>query len=140
VTPKKTATTDASPADTTSGTGSGPGAERQAVVFVLRRYYRAFLDKDGPEVCSLLTKEGRATMIADGGEKTCAASAERLVKLASADNLKLLEATRDGLHVDDVTVTGNGATAQIGKNSRLKLSQVNGAWLVRSPNVEQTNS
>jgi len=138
VTPKKPAA-DAT-ADTSHGTGSGPKEDRLAVVATLRRYYKAFLDSDGNEVCALLTSDGRATMIADGGAKTCAASAERLVKQASATNLQLLTTTRDGLHVDDITVTGNNATAQIGKVSRLKLVQDNGKWLVRSPNVEESRS
>jgi hypothetical protein len=104
-------------------------------VSVLRRYYKAFIDKDGAAVCALLTSEGQDIMISDGGKKTCADSAEALVKQAGSDNLTLLETTRDGLHVDDITVTGNSAIAQIGETSRLRLVQENGRWLVRSPNV-----
>jgi hypothetical protein len=137
VTPKTT-TKDVPLKDPTSGTGSGPAADRQAVVFVLHRYYKAFIAEDGAAVCDLLTSEGKTAMIADGGDKSCAKSAERLVKAISPDNLKLLQATSDGIHIDDITVTGNGATAQIGKQSRLRLSQENGKWLVRNPNVESS--
>jgi hypothetical protein len=135
VTPKTT-TTAVPLKDPTSGTGSGPAADRQAVVFALHRYYKAFIDGDGAAVCALLTSDGQKAMIIDGGDKTCVKSAELLIKQVSADNLKLLQATSDGLHIDDITVTGNGATAQIGKDTRLRLSQVNGKWLVRNPNVE----
>lgn len=121
--------------DPSSGTGSGPVQERLEVVATLRRYYKAFVDKDGDTVCSLLTSAGRAIMVADGRAKTCAASAERLVAQAGEQNLMLLETTRDGLHADDITVTGNNAVAQIGETSRLRLVQEDGRWLVRSPNV-----
>lgn len=121
--------------DPSSGTGAGPAQERQEVVTVLRRYYKAFIDKDGESVCALLTSGGREIMIRDGGEKTCAASAERLVAQAGKQNITLLETTRDGLHVDDITVKGNNAIAQIGETSRLRLVQENGRWLVRSPDV-----
>jgi hypothetical protein len=131
VTPSKTQT------DLTSGTGAGPTAERLDVVVVLRRYYKAFADKDGAEVCSLLTDSGKKVMITDGGAKSCADSAERLVATASPDNIALLARTRDGLHVDDVTVNGDSATAQIGKTSYLRLTQEGGRWLVRSPNVSE---
>jgi hypothetical protein len=121
--------------DTSSGTGSGPTGERLAVVGVLRRYYKAFLDRDGAAACSLLTSDGQDIMVKDGGAKTCADSVVRLVKQAGKDNLTLLETTRDGLHVNDITITGNDAIAQIGKTSRLRLVQVSGRWLLRSPNV-----
>jgi hypothetical protein len=146
-TPKKTKTTTTAKkpvgvtpgsgagADPSSGTGSGPAEERLAVVSVLRRYYKAFLDKDGNTACSLLTSDGRDIMVKDGGAKTCADSVVRLIKQAGSGNLTLLETTRDGLHVNDITITGNNATAQIGKTSRLRLVQVGGQWLVRSPNV-----
>ena len=119
-------------ADLTSGTGSGPISERLQVVGVLRRYYKAFLDKDGDTACALLTPEGRGIMVADSGAKTCADSVALLVKAGGTDNTALLVRTRNGLHVDDVTVTGNNATAQIGKQSKLRLD---GRWLLRSPNV-----
>jgi transglutaminase/protease-like cytokinesis protein 3 len=122
-------------ADPSSGTGSGPAEERLAVVSVLRRYYKAFLDKDGNTACSLLTSDGQDIMVKDGGAKSCADSVVRLIKQAGSGNLTLLETTRDGLHVNDITITGNNATAQIGKTSRLRLVQVSGHWLVRSPNV-----
>jgi hypothetical protein len=122
-------------ADLSSGTGSGPAAERLAVVGVLRRYYKAFLDGDGTLVCSLLTASGREIMIRDGGAKTCSGSVKRLTDQAGAQNLDLLRTTRDGLHVDDITINGDNATAQIGKTSRLRLVQVDGHWLVRIPNV-----
>jgi hypothetical protein len=104
-------------------------------VSVLRRYYKAFIDKDGETVCSLLTSDGQAIMKTDGGAQSCAASAERLVAQAGKENITLLEKTRDGLHADDISITGNNAVAQIGQTSRLRLVQVNGKWLVRSPNV-----
>jgi hypothetical protein len=126
--------------DLTSGTGSGPGAERLDIVAVLRRYYKGFIDKDGTTVCSLLTSAGKQTMISDGNGKTCADSVKRLVASASAENVALLQRTRDGLHVDDITVNGDNATAQIGKTSQLKLVQVGGHWLLRSPNVVVSKS
>jgi len=104
-------------------------------VTVLRRYYKAFLDKDGAEACGLLTAAGRAEMVLDGRGKTCPDSVKRLVSSLSAANVKLLEATRDNLHVNDVTITGATATAQIGKKSQLRMSREDGHWLVRSPNV-----
>jgi hypothetical protein len=127
--------TPKSGSDLTSGTGSGPIAEREDVVAVLRRYYKAFIDKDGSAVCSLLTSEGRKIMISDGNGKNCDDSAKKLIGSASAGNFALLQRTRDGLHADDVKVTGNNATAQIGKTSALRLVQQNGSWLLRSPDV-----
>lgn len=115
--------------------GSGPAPERLGVLSTLRRYYKAFIDKDGETACSLLTTAGQAAMIADGKAKTCAASAERLVEQAGAKSLTLLETTRDGLRTGDITVTGNNAIVLIGEQSRLRLVQQNGRWLVRSPNV-----
>lgn len=142
-TPKVTTTkTPSSPSgsgssgpDLTSGTGSGPPAERQDVVSRLRRYYQAFLDRDGQTVCSLLTSDGQKTMIADGNGKNCEESVRKIIASASPDNLALLQRTHDGIHLDDITVRGNDATAQIGKTSQLKLVQVRGRWYVASPNV-----
>jgi hypothetical protein len=140
VTPKPTPAADAPAADLSSGTGSGPTADRLAVVAALRRYYKAFVDVDGATVCGLLTSEGRDAMIIDGGAKTCVGSVKALMSHASADDTKLLQDTRDGLHIDDITIAGKDATAQIGKTSQLRLVQENGAWLVRSPNVVQSKS
>jgi hypothetical protein len=126
--------------DLTSGTGSGPGPARLEVVGVLRRYYKGFIDKDGATVCSLLTSAGKQTMIGDGNGKSCPDSVKRLIGSASADNIALLQRTRDGLHVDDITVNGDNATAQIGKTSQLRLVQTNGQWLLRSPNVVVSKS
>ena len=134
-TPIPAVTPKSSAPDLTSGSGSGPIAERQDVVSVLRRYYKAFIDDDGAAVCALLTDDGQKIMISDGNGKTCAESVKKLIDNASADNIALLERTRDGLHADDITVSGNNATAQIGKTSSLKLVQQDGRWLVRSPNV-----
>jgi hypothetical protein len=136
VTPQKATTTPAG--DPSSGTGSGPTADRLAVVATLRRYYKGFIDGNGAEVCSLLTDAGKAVMIADGTGKTCADSVKRLIAQAGTANQNLLVTTREGIHVNDITVTGNNATAQIGKTSKLKLVQENGKWLLRSPNVDST--
>jgi cell wall-associated NlpC family hydrolase len=122
-------------ADPSSGTGAGPTSERLAIVVVLRRYYKAFLDGDGAEVCSLLTASGREQMIKDGGKKTCVESVKNLVSKISPDNRALLETTRDGLHVDDITVTGITADAQIGKKSKILMLKLSGGWLVKSPDV-----
>jgi hypothetical protein len=77
-------------------------------------------------------------MISDGNAKTCEASAKKLMDQASSSNVELLQRTRDGLKVDDIKVTGNLATAQIGKTSALHMIEENGRWLVRSPNVVAT--
>gem|GEM_PF-4595376 len=123
-----------------SGTGSGPTGERLEIVIALRRYYKAFLDKDGDSVCALLSDAGQTALIQDaGGAKNCSDSAKKIVDSASADNLDLLEATREGLHVDDVKVTGTTGTAQIGKTSKLNMIRVGGRWLVASPNVVSTS-
>jgi hypothetical protein len=106
------------------------------VVSVLRRYYKAFLDRDGATACSLLTSDGQGIMVKDGGAKTCADSVVRLIRQAGAGNLKLLETTRDGLHVNDITVAGNKATAEIGAGSHLRLVQISGRWYLRSPDVD----
>jgi len=124
-----------SSSDPSSGTGSGPTQERLDVVVVLRRYYKAFIDGDGAEVCSLLTASGKTQMIKDGGEKTCVASVKSLVSKISADNRALLETTRDGLHVDDITITGITANAQIGKKSKILMLKLSAGWFVRSPDV-----
>lgn len=132
------ATPSSSGSDLTSGTGSGPIADREDVVTVLRRYYKAFIDKDAGAVCGLLTSAGQKIMIEDGNAKTCEASAKKIIDAASGDNVTLLQRTRDGLHPDDITVRGNDATAQIGKKSSLKLVQQDGRWLLASPNVVNT--
>jgi hypothetical protein len=145
---KKKATTTKTPAvtpgssgsDLTSGTGGGPIAEREDVVTVLRRYYQGFIGNDPSTICSLLTAEGQKILIGDGNGKDCEDSAKKLIAKASDENVALLRRTRDGLHPDDIKVTGNNATAQIGKTSALRLVQVNGRWLVRSPNVVETQS
>ncbi|HTN22475.1 MAG TPA: hypothetical protein VL120_00685 [Solirubrobacteraceae bacterium] len=134
------ATGSGSGADTSSGTGSGPAADRLAVVSVLRKYYQAFIDSDGAEACAQLTREGQDILKTDGGGKTCAASVPNLVKRAGPDNVDRLSSTRDGLHINDITVTGNNATAQFGPASRLRLVQVDGRWYLRSPNVVNSNT
>ena len=127
-------------ADPSDGTGSGPAEDRLAVVAVLRRYYKAFIESNGADACAQLTSEGQGILKSDGGGKSCAESVGILVKRAGASNVKLLETTRDGLHVNDITVTGNNATAQIGPASRLRLVQVSGRWYLRSPNVVNSNT
>jgi hypothetical protein len=129
VTPKS------SGSDLTSGTGSGPIGDRQDVVAVLRRYYKGFIVHDGGTVCSLLTSAGQQVMVNDGNGKNCQDSVKKLIARASAGNVALLQRTRDGLHADDIRVTGDTATAQIGKASSLRLIQQGGHWLLRSPNV-----
>jgi hypothetical protein len=139
VTPKQAAPTPGADPSPGSG-GSGSTADRLAVVATLRRYYKAFIDKDGAAACALLTTAGKAVMNADGGGKTCPDSVKRLIKQTSENNIALLVTTRDGIHVNDVDVNGNTATAQIGKTSRLNLVQENGKWLLKSPNVEATKA
>jgi hypothetical protein len=107
---------------------------------VLRKYYQAFIDSDGAEACAQLTREGQDILKTDGGGKTCAASVPNLIKRAGADNVNRLSSTRDGLHINDITVTGNNATAQIGPASRLRLVQIDGRWYLRSPNVVNSNT
>jgi hypothetical protein len=139
VTPKQAAPTPGADPSPGSG-GSGSTADRLAVVATLRRYYKAFIDKDGAAACALLTSAGKAVMNADGGGKTCPDSVKRLIKQTSEGNIALLVTTRDGIHVNDIDVNGNAATAQIGKTSRLNLVQENGKWLLKSPNVEATKA
>lgn len=127
-------------ADPSNGTGSGPTEDRLAIVTVLRRYYKAFIDRDGADACAQLTREGQDILKSDGGAKTCAESVPKLVARAGADNVNLLAKTRDGLHVNDIKVTGNNATADIGPASRLRLVQVSGRWYLRSPNVVNSNT
>lgn len=134
VTPSTGADTSGSK-DLSDGTGSGPAEERLQIVAVLRRYYKAFIDSDGDAACSLLTSAGREILIADAGAKTCSDSVARLVKQAGPENVALLERTRDGLHINDIRLTGNTAIAQIGKTSQLRLVRQNGRWLLRSPDV-----
>jgi hypothetical protein len=139
VTPKPATPTPGADPSPGSG-GSGSTADRLAVVATLRRYYKAFIDKDGAAACALLTSAGKAVMNADGGGKTCPDSVKRLIKQTSEGNIALLVTTRDGIHVNDIDVNGNTATAQIGKTSRLNLVQENGKWLLKSPNVEATKA
>jgi hypothetical protein len=139
VTPKQAGPTPGADPSPGSG-GSGSTTDRLAVVATLRRYYKAFIDKDGAAACALLTSAGKAVMNADGGGKTCPDSVKRLIKQTSEGNIALLVTTRDGIHVNDVDVNGNTATAQIGKTSRLNLVQENGTWLLKSPNVEATKA
>jgi hypothetical protein len=106
---------------------------------VLRRYYKAFIDSNGADACAQLTKEGQDIMIHDGAGKTCSASVVNLVKRAGADSINRLSSTRDGLHVNDITVTGNKATAEIGAGSHLRLVQISGRWYLRSPDVVTGN-
>lgn len=133
------ATGSGSGADT-SDTGSGPASDRLAVVSVLRKYYQAFIDSDGAEACAHLTSEGQSILKKDGNGKSCAQAVSNLVKQAGPENVNRLSSTREGLHVNDITVTGNNATAQIGPASRLRLVQVDGRWYLRSPNVVNSNT
>jgi hypothetical protein len=107
---------------------------------VLRRYYKAFIESNGADACAQLTSEGQGILKQEGGGKSCADAVPNLVKKAGANNVKLLSTTREGLHVNDITVTGNNATAEIGPASRLRLVQVNGRWYLRSPNVVNGNT
>ena len=45
--------------DPSNGTGSGPTADRIAIVSVLRRYYKAFIDSNGADACAQLTSDGQ---------------------------------------------------------------------------------
>jgi hypothetical protein len=139
-TPLPAVTPKSSGSDLTSGTGSGPIADREDVVAVLRRYYTGFIERDTSVVCSLLTSAGQKIMIEDGNGKTCEDSVKKLIASTSSDNIALLQRTRDGLHSDDIKVTGNTATAQIGKTSSLQLVQNDGTWRLSSPNVVVSKS
>ncbi|MDP1907338.1 MAG: hypothetical protein Q8K85_03485 [Hyphomicrobium sp.] len=126
--------------DPTSDTGSGPVQDRLDVVVAVHRYYQAFIEMNGRDVCSLLTTAGQEVMTKEGGEPTCEASAERLLANAGARNLERIAQTREDLFFDDVTVKDDDATAQLGENRRLRLVRENGRWLVRSPNVITTGA
>ena len=140
VTPPSGSGTAAGADPSNNGTGSGPAEDRLAIVGVLRRYYKAFIDSDGADACAQLTREGQDILKDDGGAKTCAESVPKLIARAGAANVDLLAKTRDGLHVNDIKVTGNNATADIGPASRLRLVQVSGRWYLRSPNVVNSNT
>jgi hypothetical protein len=122
----------ASPADASAG-GDSPDA-RLAVVAVVRRYQKDFIDGDGDDACSLLTAAGKKQMTSGGRGRTCAESVKRVLDQSRASDIRLIERTRAGIHVDDVAIRGDNATVDIGKGQQLRLArQDGGRWLVSDP-------
>jgi hypothetical protein len=121
----------ASPADASAG-GDSPDA-RLAVVAVVRRYQKDFIDGDGDDACSLLTAAGKKQMTSGGRGRTCAESVKRVLDQSRAADIRLIKRTRAGIHVDDVAIRGNNATVDIGKGQHLTLARQDSSWLVSDP-------
>ena len=122
----------ASPAGA-SADGDSPDP-RLAVVAVVRRYQKDFIDGDGDDACSLLTAAGKKQMTSGGRGRTCAESVKRVLDQSRASDIRLIERTRAGIHVDDVAIRSDNATVDIGKGQQLRLArQDGGRWLVSDP-------
>ena len=125
------------PAAATAAGGSpsagDPADPRLAVVAVVRRYQKDFVNGDGNDACSLLTAAGKKQMTTGGRGRTCAASVKRVLDQARDSDIELIKRTRAGIHADDVTIRGDNATVAIGKGQRLRLARQEGRWLVHDP-------
>jgi hypothetical protein len=119
--------------DTTASAGGDSADPRLAVVAVVRRYQKDFIDADGKDACSLLTAAGKKQMTSGGRGRTCAESVTRVLDQSRASDIRLIRRTRAGIHADDVTIRGDGATVDIGKGQRLRLARQDGSWLVSDP-------
>jgi hypothetical protein len=128
----KSPTTVTVASDAAAAAGDSPAA-RLAVVAVVRRYQKDFIDGDGHDACSLLTASGKTQMTSGGRGGTCAESVERVLDQSRASDIRLIKRTRAGIHVDDVAIRGAGATVDIGKGQRLRLARQDGRWLVSDP-------
>jgi hypothetical protein len=118
---------------TTAAAGGDSADPRLAVVAVVRRYQKDFIDADGRDACSLLTAAAKKQMTSGGRGRTCAESVTRVLAQSLAADIRLIRRTRAGIHVDDVTITGDNATVDIGKGQRLRLARQGGSWLVSDP-------
>jgi hypothetical protein len=118
---------------TTAAAGGDSADPRLAVVAVVRRYQKDFIDADGRDACSLLTAAGKKQMTSGGRGRTCAESVTRVLAQSVAADIRLIRRTRAGIHVDDVTIKGDNATMDIGKGQRLRLARQGGSWLVSDP-------
>ena len=114
-------------------TGGDSSDPRLALVAVIRRYQKDFIDKDVEDACTLLTAAGKKQMITGGRGRTCAESIRRILDQAKRSDIKLIEETRAGIHVDDVTIRGDDATVRIATGERLRLVRLGGRWLVDDP-------
>ena len=136
---KSSASKKSSGSKTPAAAGGGSpstdeGADaRLAVVALVRRYQKDFVDGDGDDACLLLTAAGRKQMIAGGRGRTCAESVKRVLDQAQDSDIELIKDTRAGIHVDDVRIRGDDATVSIGKGQRLRLIRQGGRWLVDDP-------
>jgi hypothetical protein len=117
----------------TASAGGDAADARLAVVAVVRRYQKDFIEGDGKDACSLLTADGKKQMTAGGRGRTCAESVARVLDQSRASDIRLIRRTRAGIHVDDVTIRGDIATVDIGKGQRLRLGRQDGSWLVSDP-------
>jgi hypothetical protein len=112
--------------------GDSPDA-RLAVVEVVRRYQKDFIDGDGGDACSLLTAAGKKQMTSGGRGRTCSESINRVLDQSRASDIELIVRTRAGIHVDDVAIRGTSASVDIGKGQALRLVHEGGRWLVSDP-------
>jgi hypothetical protein len=117
---------------TASAAGDSPEA-RLAVVAVVRRYQKDFIDGDGDDACSLLSAAGKKQMTSGGRGRTCSESVKRVLDQSRASDIRLIKRTRAGIHVDDVAIRGASATVDIGKGQHLRLALERGTWLVSDP-------
>jgi hypothetical protein len=131
-TPAASAEGSPSTADSTSS-GGAASDPRLAVVAVIRRYQKDFVEGDGKDACTLLTVAGKKQMISGGRGQTCPASVKRVLDQSRPADIRLIERTRAGIHVDDVKIRGDSATVDIGKGQRLRLERQGGQWLVSDP-------
>jgi hypothetical protein len=119
--------------DPTASAGGDSADPRLAVVAVVRRYQKDFIDADGKDACSLLTAAGKKQMTAGGRGRTCAESVTRVLEQSATADIRLIRRTRAGIAVTDVVIRGDNATVDIGKGQRLRLARQAGRWLVSDP-------
>jgi hypothetical protein len=120
-------------AGSTAPAGDDSPDARLAVVAVVRRYQKDFIDGDGDDACSLLTAAGKKQMTRGGRGRTCSESINRVLDQSRASDIELIVRTRAGIHVDDVAIRGTGASVDIGKGQALRLVHERGRWLVSDP-------
>jgi hypothetical protein len=120
-------------AGSTASAGGDSRDARLAVVAVVRRYQKDFIDGDDDDACSLLTAAGRKQMTSGGRGRTCPESVKRVLDQSRTSDIRLIERTRAGIHVDDVAIRGEDATVDIGKGQHLRLARQDARWLVSDP-------
>lgn len=130
--PTETETTDTS---TTDAPITPEGLQEVAIERTAERYLAAFARRRGNDACELLTKQARAVSSAVGkGE--CAEGIEFLSEGLSPGVRQLLFQPV----FKEVKVEGNTATVSfIGSRHGLKMSMVDGRWLIKSSAVTDPN-